>query len=141
MGGRYFLDTNVLVYTFDPSAPEKQAWATALVRDAVVDGLGIISFQVIQEWLNLALRKFARPLSTSDAHRYLEEVLQPLCEVYPSADLYHSALDLQQRWRYSFYDSLILAAALQAQCHTLYSEDLQAGQQIGELTIVDPFAR
>lgn len=139
MSARFFLDTNVLVYTFDPTAAAKRNKALALVRRALTQGRGVISFQVMQEWLNVALRKFRRPLTTAEAHRYIDEVLQPLCEVYPLPDLYHSALDLQQRWRYSFYDSLIVASALQAECDTLYTEDLQHGQQLAGLRIVNPF--
>ncbi len=56
-----------------------------------------------------------------------------------SGPLYHRALDVQARWRFSFYDSLIVASALQAGCHTLLSEDLQHGQKMEGLTVVDPF--
>ncbi len=139
MSARFFLDTNILAYTFDPSAATKQAKALELVRQALSEGRGVISFQVVQEWLNVALRKFEQPLTTAETHRYLDEVLQPLCEVYPSRELYHSALDLQQRWRYSFYDSLIVAAALHAECEILYSEDLQHDQKIAGLRIFNPF--
>jgi predicted nucleic acid-binding protein len=56
-----------------------------------------------------------------------------------SIDLLKSALELKERCRYSFYDSLIIAAALEADCDLLYSEDLHHGQQIGRLRIVNPF--
>lgn len=85
------------------------------------------------------LRKFAVPLSGSDCRRYLDLVLDPLCQVFASIDLYHHALDLMQRWHFSFYDALIIAAALQADCRILYSEDLKHGQSIHSLTIVNPF--
>jgi len=59
--------------------------------------------------------------------------------VYASIALYQRALELAQRWQYGFYDSLIIASALAAECDVLYSEDLQHGQQIQSLTIVNPF--
>ena len=69
----------------------------------------------------------------------MEDVLVPLHRVQSSIRLYQASLDIQARYRFSFYDSLIVAAALEAGCHTLYSEDLKHGQQIGELTITNPF--
>jgi len=135
-----FLDTNVLVYTFDQTAPEKRSRATQLVEQALVSGRGVISYQVVQEFLNVATRKFRAPLSPADCRVYLDRVLAPLCSVWPCIPLYHRAMELADRWRYSFYDALIIAAALEAGCPTLYSEDLQHGQTIGGLTIVNPFS-
>ena len=70
----------------------------------------------------------------------LEAVLVPLWRVNPTQKLYQQGLDLRVRFGFHFYDSLIIAAAQHAGCHTLYSEDLQHGQQIDGLTIVNPFA-
>ncbi len=94
---------------------------------------------MVQEFLNVATRKFARPLSFSDANLFLNQVLAPLCEVFANLELYRSALEVAERWKYTFYDSLILAAALESGCETLFSEDLQHGQRIGSLTIKNPF--
>ena len=63
----------------------------------------------------------------------------PLCLVFPSISLYETAVSLHRRWRFSFYDSLIVAAALVSKCNVLYSEDFQDGQEIESLTIVNPF--
>ncbi len=60
-------------------------------------------------------------------------------QVTASEALYHRALDVQARWRFSFYDSLIIAGALSAGCRTLLSEDLQHGQVLDSLTVIDPF--
>lgn len=134
----FFLDTNVLVYTFDKTAPEKQATAQQLLERAL-SGDGCISFQVMQEFLNLALRKFDPPLTIAQAKRYVQTTLEPLCLVYADVDLYQRALDVRERWHFSFYDSLIVAAALEAHCTVLYSEDLQHNQKVGALTIINPF--
>jgi len=85
-------------------------------------------------------RKVAAPMSAGDAKNFMEEVLRPLWRVSPSPALYNRALDFQARYRYGFYDSLIVAAALDAGCTRLYSEDLQGGQRIEALTIENPFS-
>ena len=139
MSGRFFLDTNILVYTFDAREPAKQTTATTLVEEALRHQRGIISSQVVQEFLNVATRKFEQPLTHADCQVYLDQVLAPLCEVFPSIELYRKALKVAERWRYSLYDALILAAGLEEGCLTLYSEDLHHGQQIENLTIVNPF--
>ena len=80
-------------------------------------------------------------MDTRDATRYLHIVLAPLLQVMPSTALYEQALALNARYRYSFYDSLIIAAALEAGCQRLLSEDMQHGQQIEQLRIVNPFIK
>lgn len=139
MSGKFFLDTNIIVYTFDEKSSEKRDRARSLVAEALVESHGVVSYQVVQEFLNAALRKFSKPLTSADAERYLTVVLEPLCSVFASVDLFHQALDIAGRWRYPFYDSLVIAAAIQAGCSVLYSEDLQHGQKIGNLRIINPF--
>jgi predicted nucleic acid-binding protein len=139
MSAKYFLDTNIFVYSFDPRQPEKRECALNLIADALQGGDGLISTQVIQEFLNVATRKFALPMKISDSQAYLTRVLNPLCQVFPDLALYEISLDIQQETGYSFYDSLILAGALRGGCAILYSEDLQAGQQIHSLQIINPF--
>ena len=138
MSAKYFIDTNIFVSSFDHRQPEKQQRARALILGALETGSGIISTQVIQEFLNVATLKFATPLTIEDSKTYLRQVLNPLCQVYPTLLLYETCLDIQAETKYSFYDSLILAAAIQGGCDTLYSEDLQDGQQVRKLRIVNP---
>jgi predicted nucleic acid-binding protein len=139
MNVNHFLDTNVFVYSFDQSQPGKRERALALIAKALQSGDGLISTQVIQEFLNVATRKFATPMKTADCQAYLIKVLYPLCQVYPDLALYEASLGIQQETGYSFYDSLILAGALRGGCEILYSEDLQAGQQVRGVQIVNPF--
>jgi predicted nucleic acid-binding protein len=89
--------------------------------------------------LNVLTRKLPTPMTTEGAKDFLQQVLVLLWRVSPSPALYERALDLQTRYRYGFYDSLIIAAALDAGCTRLYSEDLQDGQRIEGLTIKNPF--
>ncbi|MGK5091604.1 PIN domain-containing protein [Deltaproteobacteria bacterium TL4] len=138
MNAKYFLDTNVIVYSFDPSILEKQSVARRLLSNALT-GQGCISYQVVQEFINVATRKFKTPLSLQDCKKYLNDVLAPLCEIFPSIEFYSQALQIKERWQYSLYDSLVVTAALQSNCTILYSEDLQHGQVIDQLTITNPF--
>lgn len=139
MSADFFLDTNVLVYSFDRRIPEKQKRAQDLVGQALSERSGAISWQVAQEFLNVARHKFAAPLSLEESIAYLDQVLIPLCSVQSSPSLYRSALSIQLDTQYRFYDCLIVAAAIEIGCKTLYSEDLQAGRDIKGLTIVNPF--
>ena len=141
MRDRFFLDTNIFVYTFDSREPKKKARAQDLVSDALTRGRGVISHQVVQEFLDVATQKFANPLSESDALVYLDRVLGPLCEVLPTLELYRHTIGLAARWKYSFYDSLIIAAALQSECTLLYTEDLQHGQEVEGVTLTNPFLK
>ena len=139
MKDKYFLDTNVIVYSFDSNAPAKKEIARDLIQNALKEQVGCISSQVIQEFLNVSIKKFDPPLAHQDCLKYLNNVLAPLCEIYTSADLFRKTIDTSERWKYSFYDSMIITAAIQSNCSVLYSEDLQHKQLIQELTIINPF--
>lgn len=139
MNAKFFIDTNIIVYCFDDRTPDKKTRSLALIADALQTGNGIISWQVIQEFLNVATRKFKVPLKPEDAKLYLQKVLHPLCQVFPDLDIYQNALDLQGKTNYSFYDALILAGALREGCSILYSEGLHDGHQVDGLKIVNPF--
>jgi len=139
MNDKYFIDTNVFVYCFDDSTPEKKVRALALIAEALQSGNGVISWQVIQEFLNVSTRKFLVPLKPEDAKLYLNKVLHPLCHVFPDLDLYNAALDIFEKTRFSFYDSLIIAGAQRGGCNILYSEDLNNGQQVNGVKILNPF--
>jgi predicted nucleic acid-binding protein len=134
-----FIDTNVFIYQLDTRDPRKHAIADRIVGEALATDNACISFQVIQECLNTVLRKAEITLDAAAARLYVDTVLAPLHRVASSIELYRSALDLQRRWKFSFYDSLIVAAALEAGCKHLLSEDLQHGQRIGTLRIENPF--
>ncbi len=139
MSAEYFIDTNVLIYSFDDLAPPKQAIAQELIAGALARGHGAISWQVIQEFLNVALHRWEVPMNLTDAQAYLSSTLEPLCQVFPSPTLWQSALSLQLQSQYRFYDSLIVASALQCGARILYSEDLQHERRFGTLEICNPF--
>lgn len=139
MSAEFFLDTNILVHTFDPDHSDKRSRARELVENALQSNAGVISYQVVQEFLNVSTQKFAVPMTLDAARDYLNVVLEPLCAVFPSIALYERAITLQERWRYGFCDSLIIGSALEAECSVLYSEDLHDQQKVESLTIINPF--
>jgi predicted nucleic acid-binding protein len=139
MSGRFFIDTNVFVYSFDDRQPDKKVRALALISDALQTGNGMISWQVMQEFLNVSTRKFLVPLKPEDAKLYLQKVLHPLCQVFPDVDLYSAALEIMTKSGYSFYDSLIIASAQRCGCVTLYSEDLHSGHLVDSVKVINPF--
>lgn len=139
MPAEVFIDTKVFVYHVDGTDPRKSDIAHGLIREAIATGNACISDQVVQEFLNTVVRKAEQPLGIDDAHLYLGEVLAPLCQVYASISLYRNALDIRARYRFGFYDSLIVAAALSAGCSRLLTEDMQHGQRIEDLEISNPF--
>ena len=141
MSAELFIDTNVFVYQLDTRDPRKHAIAERIIREALAGDNACISFQVVQECLNTVLRKAEIALDAASARAYLDTVLTPLQQVDSSPALYQRALDVHQRWRFSFYDSLIVAAALEAGCKRLLSEDLQHGQRIESLRIENPFRK
>ena len=133
-----FLDSNIFVYQMDQSDPRKSGVATAILERGL-DGSAVTSFQVVQETLSVITRKLPIAQPAAEARRYLDEVLSTFWTVMPSARLYRSAIDLQSRYGFHFYDSLIVASALEAGCDRLLSEDFQDGQRIEGLTFVNPF--
>lgn len=134
-----FLDTNLFVYQLMAEDETKSDIAGRIIRQGIRTGRSCISFQVVQECLNVIARHAEIALTAEQAKRYLDTSLKPLWRIYPSISLYQRALDIQALHRFSFYDSLIIAAAQEAGCEILYSEDLQHGQQIDFLTIQNPF--
>jgi predicted nucleic acid-binding protein len=139
MSDRFFLDTNIFVYSFDQSATAKAQKAVHLIREALTTQKGVISYQVVQEFFNAALRRFSQPMQTADAEQYLRTVFQPLLGVHSSQALCAEALHLCGQSGLSWYDSLIVSAAIQARCDLLYTEDLQHGQRFGSLQVSNPF--
>ena len=139
MSGESFLDSNIFIYSVDTREPVKKSIANELIRSLVIEGDAVISYQVIQEFFHWALIKGPTKMLHNDAQAYLIATFRPLQIVPPSTALVSDAIRIQERYRLSWYDSLIVSAAQQAGCHTLYSEDLQHGQQFGAVTVKNPF--
>ena len=135
-----FLDTNIFVYAFLASEPRKRAKAVQLIEACLGSAQGCVSYQVIQEFANVARKKFITRLGADDCKTFIDAAMQPMNRVASSTQLVHEALNLQDELKYSFYDCVMLAAALQAGAATLYTEDLQHWQLVrGTLRIANPF--
>ena len=139
MNDKCFLDTNILVYSFDEVHKAKRQKANGLIQEALKTQKGIISYQVVQEFLNIAIKKLPGRFKQDDLKDYLQAVLWPICSVYPSQELFQSALLCHYQHRVGFYDALVIAAASMSGCRVLYSEDLQHGQIISGVKIQNPF--
>jgi len=136
MTGRCFVDSNVLVYADDRSAGPKRDRARELIREVLGTRMGVLSLQVLQEYFAVVRRKLG--ISATAARRRIE-VLKRLDVVVLEVPDLMAAIDLHRLHGFSIWDSLIIRAALNAGCRTLYSEDLQDGRRIDGLEVVDPF--
>jgi len=126
-----FFDTNVLLYLLSGDA------AKADRAEGLLAAGGVVSVQVLNEFVAVAAGKLAMPLVEI---REILATIRSICSVKPlDIETHELGVDLAERYRYSIYDSLILAAALRADCATLFSEDFQQGQKIERLTIRNPF--
>ena len=134
-----FVDTNVLVYARDRSEPEKQRRAAEWMANLWETGLGRLSYQVIQEYYVTLTSKLDPPRSTEDAREDVA-ALGAWSPVGIDHRTIEGAWDVQDRYGYSWWDALIVAAALQSGCRYLLTEDLQTGQVIDTMTIISPFA-
>jgi predicted nucleic acid-binding protein len=134
-----FIDSNVLLYLFDETAPEKRTAAERRIKQALESNDAVISHQVVQETLNVLTTKLTKHAAPAQALRFLDSVLTPLWRVMPNAALYQRALAVRLRYGFSFYDALIVAAALEFGCKRLLTEDLQHGQRIDGLLVENPF--
>lgn len=134
---RSFFDTNVLVYTDDARFPEKLNRATDLFGQALRAGSGVASTQVLQEYFATVTRKLGVP---AEVARGKVEIIAGLDIVQVDLPVILGAIDLHRLRQLSFWDALIIQSAMDARCAQLYTEDLQHGERINGLEIVNPFA-
>lgn len=137
---KYFIDTNIVIYLFSDDI-EKRDISKTIITNAITNGYGVISFQVIQEFCNVALKKFIKPMTTNECKQFINNFLNPICRVYPNIDLYNYALDIKSETGYSFYDCLMISGAYISECKILYSEDLHNTHKIRDITIINPYER
>ena len=141
MSDRFFLDTNLLVYAVDRSDEGKHNISLKWLTAAHETGNGVLSYQVVQEWFNVVLRKAATPLAPDEAASIYRKLLEPLWRIQSSRDLLETALDLHRQHSFAWWDSLIVSAAIQGGCNQLLSEDLQDSREIRGVRIQNPFLR
>jgi len=135
---RIFLDTNILVYAYDSSAGRKHEIAKDLAIGLWHSGGGLLSTQVLQEFFVTVTKKIKAPMNAGLAREIVEDMLT-WDVVVNDGDSILQAIDLWTREKFSFWDALIIAAAIRAEAQILLSEDLPHGRSIGSVTIRDPF--
>ena len=133
-----FVDTNILVYAEDRDAGSKHIIARELVTDLWRSGEGVLSIQVLQEFFVNVTRKVPRPLAPEDALVIVEQYLTWRV-VENTGDVLLAGICLASKLKISFWDALVIHAARVARCDRVWTEDLNHGQRIGDLVIVNPF--
>lgn len=135
MNDRVFFDTNTLLYTTRFGDPKGD-----IVRSLLLSKSGVVSVQVLNEFVHVARRKLKQEWGEVETalNSFIELCPQPKPITFETHIL---AVNISKRYRYSIYDSLILAAATEAGCSVVYSEDMQNGQRIGTVTITNPFGK
>jgi predicted nucleic acid-binding protein len=133
-----FVDANVLVYAEDRDAGDKHLIARNLVADLWRTGDGVLSIQVLQEFFVTVTRKLPRPLRPTEALAIVEQYLTWRV-VENTGDLLLAGIRLASDLKISFWDALVVQAARTERCDRLLTEDLNHGQRIGDLTIINPF--
>jgi len=135
-----FVDTNILVYAEDRDAKGKHEVARDLMVDLWNGRDGVLSVQVLQEFYVTVTRKLKKPFEAARALDIVREYLSwPVIE--NTGKLLVEAVELQQRAQLSFWDAMVVRAAMNAGCERLYTEDLNAGQRFGSVLIVNPFKK
>lgn len=133
-----FLDTNILVYAYDNTAGQKHEIANRIVSELWASGLGVLSTQVLQEFFVSVTTKIPRPMDTRTAKEIISDLLTWDVVVIDGQSVLNG-VDIQVKYRYSFWDSLIIEAALKAGSPLLFTEDLSDGQVVRSVTIRNPF--
>jgi predicted nucleic acid-binding protein len=136
MNAKSFVDTNIFIYAHDTANPKKQKISQELIFNGILRENLIISTQVLSEFIVTALKKINLPF------KYVKkevEFLKTIQIVEINYSMILEALDLKHRYKYSFWDSLIIVSAQRSGCEILISEDFNQGQKIGSLIIKNPF--
>ena len=134
---KVFFDSNILVYFADSADSQKQQLAGQIIKNAVINDNGIISTQSLQEFFAATTRKLL--CSKEKAREYLENFGESLTVEQVSVAHILKAVDICIKNQFSFWDSLILAAAIKSGCSICYSEDMTNGQIVEGIKIINPF--
>jgi predicted nucleic acid-binding protein len=137
MPDKYFVDTNILMYAHDRSAGLKHDRARQVIERLWISGQGVLSTQVLQELCINLRRKIARPLPVEEARRLIQDYLSWEIVVNTPASVLQ-ALEIEVRYKTSFWDALVLQAAESAGAAVLYSADLASGQKYGPVQVTNP---
>ena len=137
MSAPEFLDSNILVYSYDPTDPRKREIAQGLVRRAM-QGEAVASTQVLAEFATTLLHKKTPP-APAEAVKAILDTLTPIRLVLPDEGIVRRAVEAHEIYGVHFYDGMIVAAAERAGCTTIWSEDLNAWQKYFGISVQNPF--
>ena len=137
MSDKCFVDTNILVYAHDRTAGRKHLRAKALIESLWHSGNGVISTQVLQELCITLRRKVAHPVPLDELRALIRDYSAWEVVVNTAESILH-ALEIEQRYKTSFWDALILQAGESCGAAILYSEDLAAGRTYGAVQVMNP---
>ena len=133
-----FIDTNIIIYAYDVTAGKKHETARIIITDLWDSGLGVLSTQVLQEFFVNVVQKIPKTVDKQKAKEIVRDFLK--CHDFVNTgDSIIDAIDICLRFEYSFWDSMIIEAAIKGGATVLISEDLQDGQVISGVTIKNPF--
>ncbi|MDX8409902.1 MAG: PIN domain-containing protein [Mariprofundales bacterium] len=135
---KFFLDTNIVVYANDDRDPKKQKKAINLIAQQMMQGTGVISTQVLQEYAHVALNKLHQRQDVILRQLLLLEALEV---VQQSPAIIRRAVELRTTYHISFWDACIISAAEHAKCSTILSEDLSSGQFYSGIALDNPFIK
>lgn len=136
--GKVFIDTNILVYAYDVSAGEKHESAVEIMSDLWNSGQGVISMQVLQEFFVNVTGKIPKPLDVTTAREVVRDFLK-WSPVLINGEIIVDAIDIHAAHKYSFWDALIIASAIEGGAGTLLTEDLSDKHKIKNIVIKNPF--
>ena len=141
MSDRIFADTNVLVYAYDRSEPQKQRRALEVLDRLAVSRAGVISTQVLAEFFVAVTRKIETPLSVSEAYVRVKNYLQAWTVLDLTGMIVLEAARGVREHQFNFWDAQIWAAARLNQISVIFSEDFNVGAVTEGLRFVNPFAK
>lgn len=136
--GKVFIDTNILVYAYDVSAGTKHEKAVAIMSDLWNTGHGVTSMQVLQEFFVNATGRIPKPLDVTTAREVVRDLLK-WNPVLINGEIIVNAIDIHAAHKYSFWNALIIASAIETGAGTLLTEDLADKHKIKNIVIKNPF--
>ena len=137
-GDRIFVDTNILVYAYDRSAGEKYKKAVGIMENLWDSYNGIISSQVLQEFFVCVTKKIVKPLDAFTTREIVKDLLK-WKTIIVDGGIILDAIDIHSQYRYSFWDSVIIASAIEGGAGIILSEDFSDKQVIKGIVIKNPF--
>ena len=138
MKDKYFIDTNILVYANDNSELQKSKISRDIIFHGIKNDNIVMSTQVLSEFYVTVTKKIKQVLTPAKAKKEIE-LLKCIEQIEININLILKAIDISDKYRLSYWDSLIVSAAIRAKCSIIYSEDLNSGQKIESIKVINPY--